>query len=161
MKISTQYSSTGSGWASASYVIAQNASNVPVVAAPPAPPTVAATAIPPTSGSGCTVVSQTPADGTQVTISQPFNATWVLKNTSSNGWDQNNVDITYVGAYNNVQMHTGSDVYDLSANVNTGATYNFTVSMIAPFSGGTYGEEWQVNQGSQVICQFYVYITVP
>jgi uncharacterized protein YraI len=161
VKIATQYSSTGSGWASASYVVAQNASNVPVVAAPPAPPTVAATAIPPTSGSGCTVVSQTPADGTQVTISQPFNTTWVLKNTSSNGWDQNNVDITYVGAYNNVQLHTGSDLYDLSANVNTGATYNFTVSMIAPFSGGTFGEEWQVQQGSQVICQFYVYITVP
>jgi len=161
VKISNQYSSTGAGWASASYVIAQNTGSVPVVAAPPAPPTVAATAVPPTSGSGCTVVSQTPADGTQVTISQPFNTTWVLKNTGSNGWDQNNVDISYVGAYNNVQLHTGSDLYDLSANVNTGATYNFTVSMIAPFSGGTYGEEWQVQQGNQVLCQFYVYITVP
>ena len=71
------------------------------------------------------------------------------------------MDIAYVGAYNNVQLHTGADLYDLTANVNTGATYNFCVSMIAPFSGGTYGEMWQVQQGSQVICQFYVYITVP
>jgi uncharacterized protein YraI len=161
VKISTQYSSTGAGWASASYVIAQNTNNVPVVAAPPAPPTVAATAPPPASGMGCTLVSQSPADGTTYTISQPFNTTWVLQNTGSSAWDQNNVDISYVGAYNNVQLHTGSDLYDLSANVNTGATYNFTVSMIAPFSGGTYGEEWQVQQGSQVLCQFYVYITVP
>jgi uncharacterized protein YraI len=160
-KISTTYSSTGAGWASAQYVIAQNADNVPVVAAPPPPPTVAATAAPPTSGSGCTLVSQSPADGTQVTIGQSFNTTWVLKNTGANAWDQNNVDITYVGAYNNVQMHTGSDIYDLTANVNSGATYNFSVSMIAPFNAGQYGEMWQVQQGSQVLCQFYVYITVP
>jgi len=58
-------------------------------------------------------------------------------------------------------MHTGSDIYDLTANVNSGATYNFTVSMIAPFNAGTFGELWQVNQGSGVLCQFYVYITVP
>jgi uncharacterized protein YraI len=161
VKIPTQYSSTGLGWVSASYVIPQNTSNVPVVAAPPAPPTVAATSVPPTSGSGCAVVSQSPADGTTYTIDTPFTTTWVLQNTGSNGWDQNNVDISYVGAYNNVQMHTGSDIYDLSADVNTGATYNFSVSMIAPFNTGTYGEMWQVNQGSQVFCQFYVYITVP
>jgi uncharacterized protein YraI len=160
VKVSTTYSSTGLGWASASYVIPQNAGSVPVVAAPPAPPTVAATP-PATSGAGCTLVSQTPADGTTYNISTPFNATWVLKNTGSSAWDQNNVDITYVGAYNNVQMHTGSDLYDLTANVNSGATYNFSVSMIAPFNGGTYGEMWQVQQGSQVLCQFYVYITVP
>jgi uncharacterized protein YraI len=161
VKVSPTYSSTGAGWASAQYVIAQNAENVPVVTAPPPPPTVAATAVPPTSGSGCMLVSQSPADGTQITIGQSFNTTWVLKNTGSNAWDQNNVDISYVGAYNNVQMHSGSDLYDLTANVNAGATYNFTVSMIAPFNAGNYGEMWQVQQGSQVLCQFYVYITVP
>lgn len=161
VNVSTTYSSTGSGWVSAQYVIAQNTSNVPVVQAPPPPPTVAATAIPPTTGSSCALVSQSPADGTQINVGQPFNTTWVLRNTGSNAWDQNSVDITYVGAYNNVQMHTGSDVYDLTANVNSGATYNFTVSMIAPFNSGQYGEGWQVVQGSQVLCQFYVYITVP
>jgi hypothetical protein len=161
VKIPTQYSSTGLGWVSASYVIPQNAGSVPVVAAPPAPPTVAATAVPPTSGSGCVLVSQSPADGTTYTIDTPFTTTWVLKNTGSSAWDQNSVDLSYVGAYNNVQMHTGSDLYDLTANVNTGATYNFSVSMIAPFNQGTYGEMWQVQQGSQVLCQFYVYITVP
>jgi uncharacterized protein YraI len=160
-KIATTYSSTGSGWASAQYVIPQNADSVPVVAAPPAPPTVPATGVPPTSGSGCVLVSQSPADGTQYTIDTPFTTTWVVKNTGSSAWDQNNVDISYVGAYNNVQMHTGSDLYDLTSNVNSGATYNFSVSMIAPFNAGQYGEMWQVQQGGQVLCQFYVYITVP
>ena len=160
VKIPTQYSSTGLGWVSASYVIPQNAGSVPVVAAPPAPPTVAATAVPPTSGSGCVLVSQSPADGTTYTIDTPFTTTWVLKNTGSSAWDQNSVDLSYVGAYNNVQMHTGSDLYDLTANVNTGATYNFSVSMIAPFNQGTYGEMWQVVLGNQTICPFYVYIQV-
>ncbi len=160
VKVSTQYSSTGFGWVSAQFVIAQNTGNVPVVQAPPPPPTVAA--VPPTSiTTGCALVSQSPADGTQINVGQPFNTTWVLKNTSSNAWDQNSVDIVYAGAYNNVQMHTGSDLFDLSANVNAGATYNFTVSMIAPFNAGTYGEGWQVQQGNTVLCQFYVYITVP
>ncbi len=160
-KISTEYSSTGFGWASASYVIPQGTENVPVVEAPPAPPTVAATAVPPASGMSCALVSQTPADGTTYTIDTPFTTTWVLQNTGSSAWDQNNVDITYVGAYNNVQIHTGSDVYDLTSNVNAGATYNFSVSMIAPFNAGQYGEMWQLQQGDQVLCQFYVYITVP
>jgi len=158
-KVPTQYSSAGVGWASAGYVIAQNTGSVPVVSAPPPPPTVPAT--PPAASAGCTLVSQSPADGTQVTHGQPFNTTWVLKNTGSSAWDQTQVDLTYVGAYNNVALHTGSDIYDLTANVNSGATYNFTVSMIAPFNTGTYGEAWQVNQGSKVLCQFYVYITVP
>ena len=161
VNVSTTYSSTGSGWVSAQFVTAQNTDSVPVVAAPPAPPTVAATAAPPASGSSCALVSQSPADGTQITVGQPFNTTWVVRNTSSNAWDQNNVDIAYVGAYNNVQLHSGADLYDLTATVNSGATYNFTVSMIAPFNAGTYGEGWQVKQGSQVLCQFYVYITVP
>ena len=159
VKVSTTYSSTGAGWASAQFVIAENTDNVPIVQAPPPPPTVAA--VPPTSVTSCALVSQSPADGTQINVGQPFNTTWVVQNTGSNAWDQNSVDIVYAGAYNNVQMHTGSDVFDLTANVNAGATYNFTVSMIAPFNAGSYGEGWQVQQGSQVLCQFYVYITVP
>lgn len=161
VKVPTQYSPTGLGWVSASYVIVHNASSVPVVSTPPSPPTVPATAIPPTSSAGCTLVSQSPVDGTTYNAGTPFTTTWVLKNTGSDAWDQNNVDLRYVGAYNNVPLHTGSDIYDLTSNVNAGATYNFSVSMIAPFKAGRYGEMWEVGQGSQTLCQFYVYITVP
>ena len=64
VKIPTQYSSSGFGWISASFVITQNTQNVPVVAAPPPPPAVPATP-PPPSGTGCSLASQSPADGTQ------------------------------------------------------------------------------------------------
>lgn len=158
--IPTQYSSSGFGWASASYVVTRNTDNVPVVEAPPAPPAVAATP-PPPSGTGCSLVSQTPADGTQFAAGTGFSTTWVLQNTGSAKWDQSEVDVRYLGAANNVQLHSGADVYDLTATVQPGATYNFTVGMIAPFDTGTYGELWEIVQGNQQICQFYVYITVP
>jgi len=161
VKVPTQYSDTGLGWVSASYVVPQNTSSVPIVVAPPAPPTMAPTP-PPTTGTGCTVVSQSPTDGTTFTIDTPFTTTWVLKNTGSDKWSHGEVDLRYVSAKDNVQLHTGSDLYDLPVDVKPGETYTFSVPMIAPWNKGTYGEMWEVGAGSKkVICQFYVYITVP
>jgi hypothetical protein len=71
------------------------------------------------------------------------------------------MDVRYVGAAANVPMHQGADVYDLALDVQPGATYNFSVPMIAPYDTGTYGEMWEVGMGSTVLCQFYVYIIVP
>jgi uncharacterized protein YraI len=161
VKVPTQYSDTGLGWVSASYVIPENTGSVPVVAAPPTPVPVGPTP-PPTTGTGCTVVSQSPTDGTTFTIDTPFTTTWVLKNTGTEKWSHGEVDLRYVGAYNNVQLHSGSDLYDLPTDIKPGETYNFSVPMIAPFNTGTYGEMWEVGAGSKkTICQFYVYINVP
>ena len=158
--IPTQYAASGYGWVSASYVLTQGTEGVPVVEAPQPPPSIGPTP-PPVTGSGCSLVSQTPADGTSITNGTPFNTTWVLENTGSAKWDQGEVDVRYAGAANNVQLHTGSDVYDLTTSVEPGTTYNFTVPMISPFDAGTYGELWELVQGNQQICPFYVYITVP
>ena len=158
--VPTQFSSTGLGWVSASYVIPENTDSIPVVEAPPLPPTVAPTP-PPTTGTGCSVVSQSPADGTEITVGLPFSTTWVLQNTSTEEWGGSEVDIRYVGAKDNIQLHTGGDIYDLGVDIEPGASYNFSVAMIAPFNAGTYGELWEVGQGANTICQFYVYITVP
>jgi len=158
VKVPVEYSSTGLGWVSASYVIPQNTSSVPVVAAPPPPP------VPQTpegvTGPLCTLDSQSPANGTTFTIDTPFTATWVLVNTGDK-WSDGEVDLRYLGAYNNIQMHTGGDIYDLEASVQPGKTYTFSVPMIAPWNTGTYGELWEVGSGSKTICQFYLYINVP
>jgi hypothetical protein len=59
-------------------------------------------------------------------------------------------------------MHTGPDIYDLGTTVNSGQTYTFSVPMMAPTYTGTYGEAWQLLDGSgKVACKFYVYINVP
>jgi uncharacterized protein YraI len=157
--ISTDYTPTGSGWVSASYVITRNTESVPVVEAPPAPPTVGPTP-PPAGASACQVVAQDPVDGTALAPGTSFSTTWVLQNAGSTGWDQGEFDIRYAGAASNVPLHQGSDVYDLTTSVQPGWTYNFSVPMIAPFDPGLYGELWQVVQGSQAVCDFYVYIQV-
>ena len=163
VKLPTQYSASGVGWVSADYVTTQNTDSVAVVEAPPPPPTVAPTPAPPSGGasSGCQLVSQTPTDGTTFTIGAPFNTTWVIKNTGTQKWSSGEYDFMFVGAANNVYLHTGPDVYDLATNVDPGATYNFTVPMLAPFGPGQFGEVWQLVLGSKPVCEFYVYITVP
>jgi uncharacterized protein YraI len=162
VKISPQYSSNERGWVMGSYVYVQNTDSVPVVTDVPPPPEVPPTAPPPptTSGYGCTLVSQSPADNTTFGQGASFTTTWVLKNTGSVAWDDNATDLGYVGAYNNIRLHTGPDLYDFNTVVNPGSTFNFSVPMLTPYGAGQYGEMWQIQSGGTVICQFYVYITV-
>jgi uncharacterized protein YraI len=159
VKISTQYALNGLGWVSASYTIARDTQGVPVVAGPPAPPVVGPTP-PEISGNQCTLVSQTPADGTAFTIGAPFDTTWVVTNTGDQKWDLNEYDAVFVGAADNVYLHTGPDRYDLTVTVDPGSSYNFTVPMLAPFGPGVFGEMWQITNGPDPVCQFYVYIEV-
>jgi uncharacterized protein YraI len=162
VSIPTTLAASGFGWVSASYVVTSNTGSVPVVSAPPAPPTVPATPPPPASGVSCVLVSQSPADGTTLTIGSPFTTTWVLKNTGGVAWNSSTYDVVFTGALNNVWLHTGPDLYDLNTTVNPGQTYNFSVPMLAPTFTGTYGESWQIADGNgKIACQFYVYITVP
>ena len=161
VKISTQYSADGLGWVSADWVYTQGTESVPVVDAPAAPPPVESTPPPSTGTTGCALVSQNPADGTTISIGTPFDTTWVLQNTGTTKWDANEYDVVFMGAYNNVYLHTGPDRYDLATSVDPAMTYNFTVPMLAPFSPGIFGELWQISYGSQAVCQFWVYIVVP
>jgi hypothetical protein len=161
VKISTTYSADGLGWVSADWVYTQNTDSVPVVDAPAPPPTVETTPPPPPSSPSCVLVSQSPADNTQLAAGTGFETTWVLQNTGAEAWGTGDVDIRYLGAVNNIRMHQGSDAFDLAVDVPSGSTYNFTVSMIAPYDSGTYGELWEAGMGSTSFCQFYVYITVP
>jgi uncharacterized protein YraI len=143
VKVPTEVSPDGLAWVSADWVIAQNTDSVQVVAAPPPPPVPTA----PPSSSGC-VVSQDPSDGTVFEAGASFTTTWVLQNNSGSNWSDGEVDLRYVGAAANVPLHQGQDIYDLSNKVEPGWTYNFSVPMIAPFEPGTYGEVWEVGQGS-------------
>ena len=160
VKISTQYSADGFGWVSADWVVTQNTDSIPVVEAPAPPPTVETTPPPPSSSTSCMLVSQSPTDGTVFSPGASFSTTWVLQNTGTDKWDQNEYNIMYLGAAANIRLHQGADGYDLTSTVEPGWTYNFSVPMIAPFEPGVYGEMWQVSLGSQTVCPFYVYIEV-
>jgi len=159
VKISTQYSPTGFGWVSAGFGYTQNTENVPVVEAPPPPPVVEPTPSAVT-GTGCSLVSQTPSDGTVLKPGAAFETTWVIKNSGTDKWDQDEYDIAYVGAVDNTALHTGPDRFDLEATIDPGWTYTFWLDMLAPIDPGIYGELWQITLGNQSVCQFYIYIEV-
>ncbi len=160
VKVPTQYVASGLAWVSASYVVTSNTGNVPVADAPP-PPVVESTPVPPATVA-CQLVSQSPLDGTTYSIGAPFTTTWVLQNTGTGEWDQAIYDVRFAGAYNNIWLHTGSDIYDLTFSVDPGQTYSFSVDMLAPTYMGTYGEAWEVvGSDGSVACYFYVYINVP
>ncbi len=166
VRVPTRVSSSGLAWVSANFVVAQNAGNVPVVNAPPPPSTVPPSpptvpAVPPTTIEGCSIVSQTPNNGAMFTADTPFTTTWLLQNSGSETWDSTILGIRFVGAQNDVQLHTGPSFFNLSTNVNPGNMYNFGVTMLAPFSAGSYGEVWELVNGNRQLCQFSVYITVP
>src|SRR5512139_1936654 len=158
VKIPNQYSADGLGWVSADWVVTQGTESTPVVQAPPPPPPAPATP-PPATSSSC-YVSQSPVDGTVFAAGTSFTTTWVLQNNTGSNWEETEVDLRYVGAAANVPLHQGQDIYDLTNTVEPGWTYNFSVPMIAPFTPGAYGEVWEVGQGGNIICQFYVYIEV-
>jgi len=160
VKIPTRYVASGFGWVSASYVVTANTDSVPVVDAAP-PPVVASTPVPPATVA-CQLASQSPADRSTYTIGSPFTTTWVLQNTGTADWEQSLYDVRFAGAVNNVGLHTGADIYDLTFTVDPGQTYSFSVPMLAPTYMGQYGEAWEIVRGDgTVACYFYIYITVP
>ncbi len=92
VKIPAQYSADGSGWVSADWVVTQNTDSVPVVAAPRLlhplrrlhrPPLPAQQAV--------RWFRRSPADGTVFAAGTAFETTWVLQNTGSTKWDENEV----------------------------------------------------------------------
>jgi uncharacterized protein YraI len=162
VKVPTTLIASGLAWVSASYVVTENTDGVPVVEGPPAPPPVESTPPAPPATVSCQLVSQDPLDGTTISIGAPFTTTWVLQNTGGADWSKSSYDVSFIGAYNNVWLHTGPDLFDLAATVPPGGNYNFSVDMLAPTYTGTYGEAWQIaNENGEVACQFWVYITVP
>jgi uncharacterized protein YraI len=155
----TGSSPEGVAWVSTSWVSTQNTESVPEVPAPAPPPAISPTQVPPDAAQ-CALVAQSPADGTVVTPDSAFVMSWTLKNTSSTAWDMAEADLNFLGAQNDVRLHLGGDVYDLSKTVNPGDTYEVTLDAIAPSSSGSYGEAWAIVTGKTTLCPFWLLIQV-
>jgi uncharacterized protein YraI len=158
VKVPTTFAPSGLAWVSASFVIPQNTASVPVVAAPPAPPTTITPAPPATAT--CQIVSQSPADNSVLAANTAYTFTWVIKNTSTTKWDQSEYDVIYISSTTGYSMHSGSDVYDLPSTVDPGQTVTISGSGITPAAGGPYTESWAIAKGSTPVCPFYVVFQV-
>ena len=159
VKVPPEKIPAGNAWVSAGYVTTANTSGVPVVAAPPPPPTDISTTPPPATQ--CVLVSQNPADYSTYPPRTGFDTTWVLQNTSGTAWDQNSVDLVYLGAIGGMRLHQNYDLYDITQSVDPGANYTVTVPMVSPDTTGQWGEAWALQQGSSnILCSFWVIIDV-
>lgn len=151
-------SADGVAWVSAGYVYAQNAAAVPVVESPPTPPAVSPDN--PITVGNCALLSQTPEDNAQFNPGEPFSTTWVLQNTGNDPWEHTRALVRFLGAFNGFPLHTGADVYDLPAQINSGWNLPVTIPMLAPDQPGVYAEQWAVSLGGAVVCPFFVVIEV-
>jgi len=114
---------------------------------------------PPTSSS-CTLIAQSPADGTRVAVNSVFQTSWTVQNSGSELWTRATSRIRYIGA-SHVPLHSGADQYKIKTPVEPGGTYTVTVPMIAPQKQGEYTEYWGIvkNDGTPV-CTFSVKVVV-
>ncbi len=158
VKVPTEYVAAGAAWVAAEWVTTANTENVPVVDAPAPPPTNVSTT--PPAANQCVLVSQDPADNTTFPTSTGFTMTWVLQNTSNVSWPGPSSSLVFLGAINGVRLHQNGDAYGMSQNVDPGATYTVSGSMITPSEPGQYGEAWALQEGDTPLCTFWVIVNV-
>ena len=106
---------------------------------------------------GCTLISQSPNDGSHYSAKAKFTVTWRVKNTGADVWRANNVDFAYISG---AKMYETS-LYDLVNNVRVDSTLRLDVDMVAPKTSGTYTTVWALREGGNEFCQVDLKIVVP
>jgi hypothetical protein len=108
-------------------------------------------------GYACSITSSSPAANTSYTSGQDFDGVWEVKNTGTVTWSQHAVDIKYLSG---TKFQAYADLFDLSSDVASGASYKIIIDMFAPKDPGTYQATWGVVQSDLTICTLTVSITV-
>jgi hypothetical protein len=110
-----------------------------------------------TSGDyACRLLDQDPADGTKINAKTDFDAVWEVRNTGSASWDQNSIDFAF---FNGDKLHKRA-IYDLNNSVNSGASINLIVDMVAPKDAGRYRTVWSLRRGNDDFCRVTLTIIV-
>ena len=131
-----------------------------IVYVPPVQPAATA-AITATGAVGCNnaafVEDVTISDKTKIAPGATFTKTWRIKNTGTCTWN-GNFKFTFVSG----QLF-GSDTTKIRRNVAPGATTDFSLSMTAPTTAGTYSSSWRMANENGVLfgSTFDVQIVVP
>ncbi len=108
----------------------------------------------------CSVVSQTPVDGTSFHSNKDFSLVIELANNTGKTWSRGNVDIAFVAPLGGDALHTGPDAYDFDYSVLPGQTYRQTIPATSTFGSGDLGEIWAVMEAGEPICSFTYRISV-
>ncbi len=103
------------------------------------------------------MVSRTPDVDAEFSPKELFQAAWVVRNTSSRGWDPNGVDFEF---FSGARMYTDASIYDLPNYVDIGSQITLSVTMAAPKDAGTYRTVWTLKQGKNDFCHLDLRIVV-
>jgi hypothetical protein len=104
----------------------------------------------------CATVSSTPGDGATFSPGQVFNWTWIIKNTGSEPWDGNSVDVLFYKG-DPIQRTKG---FDLSTGVPPNGNVSLVIPMQAPDKTGNYKTSWGLQSGYKSFCQTTLHIKV-
>lgn len=118
-------------------------------------PTITLT--PTSTAYSCKIQSQSPTLGQQVAPGYDFDMHWVVKNTGTKDWDQNNVDYRYLSG---AELHKYTSGIDFTKTVKSGEEIDLTVDMLAPLNPGTYTAQWIIVLSDTTICTMTAKIVV-
>ncbi len=125
---------------------------------PPLPTMVPSVTVTTTSTAySCQVLSQSPWLGKGVVPGYDFDMHWIVKNTGTSTWDQNNVDLRYASG---TKFQKFADAVDFSKTVKSGEQIDLAVDMVAPTAYGIYSGYWNIVQSDKVICTVEVQVWV-
>jgi hypothetical protein len=105
----------------------------------------------------CNLASTTPKYKTVMGKGQDFEVRWLLVNSGTQGWYNDNVHGYY---RNGMAMHSGTGTFNLMHAVLPGETYEATMWMKAPLEAGAYSAIWTLKNKKEAFCWFSVDIVV-
>ena len=115
------------------------------------------TRTPTQSAWGCTIIESFPENSTSFAPNSDFDATWVIKNTGNEKWNQPDVDISFSSGE---RLQKFGDNVDLKNDVANGENYTVLIDMRSPTNPGTYTTTWVATRGTDVICSLPLTIIV-
>ena len=109
------------------------------------------------AGGKCTVISQTPSDGSFVQKGENFPVSWQIKNSGTKTWASDSMDVRWVSGDS---MHISNSVLDMPYDVSPSAMVDIKITMHAPNLPGTYVSNWSIAEGGNSLCRFFIQVNV-
>ncbi len=97
----------------------------------------------------CSLLTQSIANGSQISAGERFTMGWQVQNTGSATWFPGSVTFTFVGG---TKMYIYPEV-QLQVSVQPGGITSLSVDMKAPKNSTTYTSLWSLRQGTTYFCR--------
>jgi hypothetical protein len=108
-------------------------------------------------GFSCSILEVSPTSSVSLKTGADFDGRWVVKNTGTLTWADQDVDIKYISG---TKFQTSGDLFDLSSSVAQNSSYTMIIDMKAPGDAGTYKTSWAIMRGSLTICTLKLTVVV-